>query len=376
MKIIFCTLILILSVSCTDSQFDHSAGADGSVFNIINGNIGDINLDNLVCDPFQRGEVSKTHGLKTSLYSVEPDTVDSVNGFFKAGLGVKSKQEIYFSNLNIPTRKFSLGFPTVTGDQIKKDNGEIINEWFALRAESELKLGTGDQEGWYELGILSDDGSKVYVKDSSGNYQLVIDNDGPHETKMGCGSKKFYMTKSTKLPIRIDYFQGPRYHISLVPLMRRVDDNTKKELYCGVKGNDFYFDSENKSAALAPYVDLIDNGWKAMTPDNWGIPGADTGVFNPCAEGDTVLMTNLKVDSTTDKNKITLTWKTDKEATSQVIFKNVRTGKKITVNGGNVLKKEHLVSLSIVNRFDKFEVTAVSITNQLGKVISQSIIVD
>ena len=134
--------------------------------------------------------------------------------------------------------------------------------------------------------------------------------------------------------------------------------------------------SDNNSAALTPYVELISNGWKAMTPDNWGIPGADTGVFNPCASGEIVVMTNLKVDSTTDKNKITLTWNTDKAATSQVIFKNVRTGKKVTVSGGNSLKNEHTVSLSIVSRFDKFEVTAVSITSKLGKVISKPIIVD
>ncbi len=355
------TFILIL-VSCSDSAFETSLSADGTIFNIVDDKIFDIKLDNLVCDPFQKGDVSSTHGLKASLYSVQPDQTDVVDGFFK--IGVRSEQEIYFSNLNVPTRSFDLGFPTVTGDVLKKDNGESIFEWFGLKIESELKLGADDEEGWYELAILSDDGSRIYVND-----ELVVDNDGAHETKLACGTQKFYMNRNTKLPVRIEYFQGPRYHISLIPLMRRVTSETQDETACGDFGNDLFFDSENDSAAQPAYHELIGRGWKTMTPQNWGIPGADSGNFNPCAEGEVVIMSALNVD-VSQSDQIKVTWRTDKPATSQVVFKNRRTGKKFTVSGGRVLSQDHEVILPISTRRDVFDVTAISITKDLGKVVS------
>ena len=156
-------------------------------------------------------------------------------------------------------------------------------------------------------------------------------------------------------------------------MMRRVTDATLPEPNCGLQGNDLYFDAENNSAPQPAYNAMLTRGWKAINPDNWGIPGADTGSFNPCAEGEAITLTNLSVD-VSNPDQIKVNWITDKDSTSQVIFENVRTGNKVTVNGGRELTKNHEVILPISSRADEFRVTAVSISADLGKVISDPVI--
>ena len=156
-------------------------------------------------------------------------------------------------------------------------------------------------------------------------------------------------------------------------MMRKVDDSTQTEPYCGQTSNSLFFDSENNSAPQPAYHEMIARGWKTMTPSNWGIPGADGGNFNPCAQGEVVILSALKVD-VSNPDQIKVNWLTDKASTSQVIFKNKRTGKKVTVAGARILSKSHEVVLPISHRVDEYEVTAISITRNLGKVISDPVL--
>ncbi len=368
MKNLFLLVPCLFLVSCNSANFDSSPEADGLVFNIIDYDVNKFSLDRLVCDPFQEGQASATNGLKASLYSVSPDNPqDIVEGFLKNG--TKSTQDIYFSSLNVPTREFSLGFPTQTGGEIKNDDGEIINEWFALSMETELTLGLGDEEGLYELAILSDDGSVISAKDAFGNYQVVVDNNGYHETQLGCG-QTFNMTRGQTLPIKIDYFQGVRYHISVVPMWRKVTASTAAEPLCGQKGNDLFFDSENGSAPQPAYQALLSRGWKPMSADNWKIPGVDQGEFNPCAGGEDLEMNNYEVVENSE-GVITITWSTDRPATSQVQFKNLRTDRMETTLSDNILRLEHSVQITIRNRADAFQFIGISISKDLGKGISE-----
>jgi hypothetical protein len=102
---------------------------------------------------------------------------------------------IYTNGLNIPPREFSEGFPGVT----KRF------EFFAIDYTGRFYV---SKPGHYRFALASDDGSKLYI-----DGRLVIDNDGVHAT--------LRMDTIVKLSggihhIRLSYFQGPRYEISLM----------------------------------------------------------------------------------------------------------------------------------------------------------------
>lgn len=103
-------------------------------------------------------------------------------------------QEILVPNLDVPTRSFSEGFPGVR---------DLI-EWFGVAFEGTITLPEG---GLYEFRLNSDDGANLYI-----NTDLVVDNDGVHAPRARNGS---IVLPAGTYPIVVDYFQGPRYHITL-----------------------------------------------------------------------------------------------------------------------------------------------------------------
>jgi len=102
---------------------------------------------------------------------------------------------IYTNGLNIPPREFRDGFPGVT-DRF---------EWFAIDYTGRFYV---DKPGKYRFALASDDGSKLYIDD-----KVVINNDGIHGT--------LRVDTTVKLAggihrIRLSYFQGPRFEVSLM----------------------------------------------------------------------------------------------------------------------------------------------------------------
>ncbi len=331
-------------------------------------NVNSFSMNKLVCDPFQDTSPTATGGLKAKLYTMpNGEHPSSLAPYFSTG--VMSTQDLYFSEVNVPTRIFSLGFPSETGEEIKTDTGEVINEWFALRLNSVLKLGPNDEEGDYELALLSDDGATLSIKDENGNFVLAVDNDGLHPTRMGCGAV-VNMTASTKLTVQIDYYQGPRWHISVIPMWRKVDSSTTPEVKCGVSGNNTFFDFNNNSEPQPTYLGLLDRGWKPISAENWEIEDSNQGGFNPCTEGEALAISDYNV-SVFEESFVIVTWKTDKPATSQVIYKNQTTGEEITTTSDNLLRTEHTVFIDIPGRVDPYEFTAVSVGEDLGKAMSE-----
>src|SRR6267154_5123075 len=69
---------------------------------------------------------------------------------------------IYTSALNIPPRNFHEGFPGVT----KR------SEWFAINYTGRFWI---ENPGRYGFGLISDDGSRLYIDDKQ-----LLDNDGLH----------------------------------------------------------------------------------------------------------------------------------------------------------------------------------------------------
>ena len=102
---------------------------------------------------------------------------------------------IYAAELNLPPRDFTEGFPGVTNR----------DEWFAIDYTGRFWI---NKPGTYQFSLSSDDGSKLYIDDF-----LVIDNDGIHATRTERGEVALPFGSHR---IRVSYFQGPRYRISLI----------------------------------------------------------------------------------------------------------------------------------------------------------------
>jgi hypothetical protein len=102
---------------------------------------------------------------------------------------------IYAKGLYIPPRDFTEGFPGIT---------ERI-EWFALDFTGRFYI---NNPGRYRFSLCSDDGSKLYL-----DGKVAINNDGVHGTICQEGSIRF---SGGIHAIRLSYFQGPRYHLSLM----------------------------------------------------------------------------------------------------------------------------------------------------------------
>ena len=101
---------------------------------------------------------------------------------------------LYATEINIPERSFTEGFPGVTE----------LYEWFGIEYKGEFLV---KEAGNYNFRLSSDDGSKLFINDS-----LIVNNDGGHATSSRNGS--IYLDKS-RHNIKVQYFQGPRYHIAL-----------------------------------------------------------------------------------------------------------------------------------------------------------------
>jgi len=129
-------------------------------------------------------------GLEGKIYLLKTGTDHLPN--FKKLTPVGS---IYTTALNIPKRHFTDGFPGITDRY----------EWFAIDYTGRFWI---ENAATYFFGLLSDDGSKLYIDD-----KLIIDNDGIHPATVELGKAK--LSRGVHR-IRISYFQGPRDELALV----------------------------------------------------------------------------------------------------------------------------------------------------------------
>ncbi|RYZ85136.1 MAG: hypothetical protein EOP04_16585, partial [Proteobacteria bacterium] len=110
---------------------------------------------------------------------------------------------VCMENYNVPITPFTLGFPDVPG----------LTENFGMTTSTTIIIPT---TGEYEFQLISDDGSKLWIDDMHVD-KAVINNDGAHDAE----KVEFHRTKKVTLsagihPLKIDYFQGPRFSIALM----------------------------------------------------------------------------------------------------------------------------------------------------------------
>jgi hypothetical protein len=324
-------------------------------------------LNKLVCDPFDPDSPPGgfSAGLKAELFYLRDNQprYNKVQDYISQGQ--KSDQTLFFRDINVPTRKFDKGFPLQTGGEIKNDEGKKLVEYFALRFKSVLKLAPNQPKGLYELALLSDDGAVLKLQDR-GEWVTVVNNDGGHPTRLGCG-QTIEMSHDRTYLLELDYFQGPRHHISVIPIWRRVTPDTNPETRCGQTGNNLFFDYNNNSKPQAAYLDLLTRGWQPIAAENYELPIQVE--FNPCAGFDSPKISNVNVvfDAT---EGIVVTWTTDIPATSQLLYKHSRGITETLTNADNVLRTSHRVSIGTPSVDSTYTIQAVSVSANLGKTMS------
>jgi len=241
-----------------------------------------LTAENTVCDPLEKnGSKKVSHGLLGSLYYSDV-RYNRAQDYIQNG----TKADVYLilSHLNVPTRKFDLGFETESGHLVLNSQGEPLYEDFALNLESTLMLREDQEPGFYEFSVLGDDGVNLFIDE-----EKVIGMDFATPTRMGCDHQYFYMDHSTRLKFNLEYFQGPRYHIALVMLWRRVGLNEPSEKNydprCNQSGNSHWFNFNTiPSTPKAPYLDLINRGWEVIQPENFILN--EKVKENPCDSDD------------------------------------------------------------------------------------------
>jgi len=334
-------------------------------------NVNKYAVNKVACDPMggsSNPSSNPQQGIKAQLWYLSASQPRQHDVESMITQGQPSSESLFFSELNVPTRLFTEGFPLQAGGTIQDDAGNELIEYFALRFESLIQLGENDPEGDYQFGMLSDDGTiwSIASTEEGQDYQILLNNDGDHPTQMGCGPI-VHMTHTTRLVSRIDYYQGPRYHIALVPLWRLVDSSTVPETQCGQNGNSMYFDYNNNSAPEPAYNQMLARGWKPLTADNYSVQtSAD---YNPCTAGTPPVISDLNFDS----ERFLLNWTTDIPATDQVLLTDTDTGAQTLTTSDNVLRTVHSVAIPQLEPGHHYTIQAVSISADLGKTVSAAL---
>jgi len=325
-------------------------------------------LNKLVCDPFggTDEEPDFQSGLKADLYYASASSnFKSVNDYITKGQ--KADKFFFFSQINVPTRLFNLGFPLETGGLVQDDNNTDLVEYFAMRFSTVLKLGPNDQPGTYEFALLSDDGAFLRYRNDAGDYVELVNNDKEHMTRLGCGGR-LTLDRDSEVVLQLDYFQGPRQHISLIPIWRRVDDTSATESLCGKNGNSYWFDFNNQSAPQKPYKQLLARGWRPIAAANYQMP--QTVAFNPCQEGLTPVLSNFNIEVRGDR--VIATWQTNLPTTSQLRYYDIATREESLTESDNVLRTRHQITSPALSS-GQYVFQAISISESYGRALSSGI---
>lgn len=222
------------------------------------------------CTPLVNYNPDCDQRLKATLYfhtSLTGQPVwNSVNTYINQGIKTGT---LYFTDLWIPTRSFTTGFPEVSSR----------TEYFALDIRTKLQPSASMPAGLYQIGIISDDGAIVSQIDSSGKETEILNQDGYTATRVGCGGN-VTLTAGQKINLRVRYFQGPRDAIALVLMYRPATMvGANSPIACGTVDQDLFgkfpvpvLDPSERSYPGTSYAELLTQGW---------LPIPATSYYNP-----------------------------------------------------------------------------------------------
>ncbi len=118
-----------------------------------------------VCNPWGDDATASNRGIVGRLTYMPPGICADENGAALPSrpklassyldLGTAVDVTLFFSRLFVPTRFFDRGFETQDGTLITNASGNTLYEWFGVELLTQLKLSPGDEEGDYQLAVLS-----------------------------------------------------------------------------------------------------------------------------------------------------------------------------------------------------------------------------
>ncbi|WP_413288265.1 hypothetical protein [Bdellovibrio sp. HCB337] len=369
MKRITLSLLTIMTAACT-TQFQPSENVTAVATSeaVMNAPV-DLNLHPLnktVCDPFNDNSTQvMSQGVMGTLFYKTAAMPRMYSAIDFTTLTQKSDKTLFFADMNVPTRPFSDGFSTQTTGVLADDTGSKLIEYFGIKFETTLQLSDADEEGDYELALLSDDGTRLKIKDPmTDTWREIINNDGDHSTRMGCATETIRMTRRTQIPLEVIYYQGPRLHIANVLIWRKASQ-AGKDIQCGTAGNKYFFDPDNGSTPLQVYNEMQSRGWKPVAPANFWLDNT----YNPCAQGTKPLISNFRVTEIIATD-VFLAWTTDIPASSQVRLINQATGEEILTSSDNLLRTTHSIHVSGLQPNTTYKAQAASISQDLGNSLS------
>lgn len=316
--------------------------------------------DNTVCDPLSNTpSTSPANGLLARLIvrnAAMGSSVNSVMDYYNKGDVLDKK--IFFASVNVPTRPFTEGFSTQSGDILVDAQGNRLIENFALEYSSVLQLGPNDPEGNYEIASLGDDGVRLFIKENN-IWNELINNDGNHATRMGCPYRTVLLKKDSKIPIKLLYYQGPRFHITNVLIWKKhASAQAWKEpsnhSLCGYTGNNYFFNSNNGKKGLA-MVFLELTGWKTIGTQNYKMPEQTS---NPCTM-DPISLSNFAINALTNSTA-SFSWTTNYPSTSQLRILNQFTFEEIYTDLDSTLVTAHSAKLTGLTPGVQYQVQAIS----------------
>lgn len=258
---------------------------------------------NYICEPFgnSAGDLGENQaGLKAELAYIDSslnlsvgqkNSYLAVDYFSGQDSFTKVDSTIFLSQINVPSRTFSEGFKVSSNSFLTDKQNSLLIEWFALKIQSLLKLSDKDEEGYYELATISDDGSALYIQESDSLTKL-IDNDGGHATQMKCASKLINLKKDSKIPFVYFYNQGPRFEIANVLIWRKIlnPDQYIPHSLCNEKSIENFWNP--KDSKPGPYWETLQNdGFKILSASNFELPNSQV---NPCSTQNTNLIKLFK----------------------------------------------------------------------------------
>lgn len=336
-------------------------------------NINKYAANKIICDPLNlpgtAAQKNYQKGIRAELFYRTKEMPRWYNSFDYINSAKKSDQNIFLSEINVPTRMFSEGFSTTQGQTLKDDQQNKLIEYFGIKMTTNIILAADDEAGYYEFALLSDDGATLKAKSNNidglgSTDEILINNEGDHPTKMGCSTTTVRMTKNVMMPVELTYYQGPRYHISNI-LMWRKSAVAGQDSLCNSLGNSLFFDPTQNSKPQPAFSALLARGWKILKSDNYLI-GESNADYNPCVQAPSPIISDF-VTGEVVLSSIKFAWQTNLPSTSQIQLTNLATGEVTITNSDNILRVQHEITLQNLRPETNYKAQALSVSGSLGR---------
>ena len=319
-----------------------------------------------ICDPFKTNSPqARDRGLVGNLLYLTPDQPRYTKVSDYMNNAAVADVTLYLDRIFTPTRPFDRGFYTQSGNLVQTEDGNTLYEYFAVRVSSQIQLASNESPGLYQLALLADDGAVLKIPDGLGGEKIIVNDDGTHPTKFACATEPVYLDHDTKIPMTLEYYQGPRFHIALVAMWRPwpdgvVDTNPVNDAFCGRSGNSLFFDStKDPVVAKTPFYELLSRNWKVLENENYNFPEQTE---NPCMPAEEPLAISGFSISGVTRTQVTLTWVTNVDSTSQGESKVVATGAITQTSLDPTLVRNHTVTITGLLPNTLYSVKALSTT--------------